>query len=585
MSLGWTAWYTLAVLVLMVVALVRSWSRTELVLLGSLGLLLVAGVVTPEEAFAGFANPAVISIGALFIVAAGIDRTGALGFVDSLLRPRSASRGAAVSRLFVPTAVLSGVLNNTPVVAMLIPRVQAWARERGIPASKLLIPLSTAAIVGGWLTLIGTSTNMVVHGLMQAEGLPGFSFFDLTWVGVPAVLLVGAWYALFGHRLLPDHIDAGSALRQDYRFELRVAPEASWAGQTVEEAGLRTLGDAYLARIRRGTAIFDALPETPLAAGDVLEFAGDVRAHDALLARPGLKRQAPHVDGADRPDLPLFEVVIGPNSNLEGKSLKSVSFRERYGGVVLAIRRQDEAVEGGLGKAALRAGDLLLVEGKTGLHSRLSTLGDDFALISPVDLVRPVTRRAPVALGIGLGMIGLVALGLMPLATAAFAAALGMVVTGCLRGSSMFRSMDGPVLLVIGAALGIGHAVEVTGLADIAARGVEVIGAWAGPVGALAAIYIASNLLAELVTNKASAALMVPVALAVAADLGVDPVGMCVAVAVGSAASFLTPIGYQTNLMVMSAGGYSYTDFTRAGAPVSLIVGAVTITVCAFVWL
>ena len=585
MPLAWPAWYTLGVLILMVVGLVRSWARTDLVLLGSLGLLLIAGVLPPEEAFAGFANPALVSIGALFVVAAGVDRTGALGFVDGLMRPRSASTGAAVVRLFAPTALLSGVLNNTPVVAMLIPRVQAWSRQRGLPASKLLIPLSTAAIVGGWLTLIGTSTNVVVHGLMRAEGLPGFSFFDLTWVGVPATLAVAAWYALAGHRLLPDRDGAVGEHRQDFRFELRVASGAPFAGQTVEDAGLRMLGDAFLSRIRRGDAVFDALPDTPLAAGDVLEFAGDARAHDALVARPGLERKAPTVGDGTHPDLPLFEVVIAPNSRLVGKTLKGVDFRERYGGVVLAIRRRDEAVEGGLGNVPLRAGDLLLVEGKGALKNRLSALGDDFALVSPVDHLRPVTTRAPLALAILFGMIGLVAFDLMPLASASFAAALGMVVTGCLRGPTVLRAMDGPVLLVIGAALGIGHAVEATGLADVAARGVESIGVWGGPVGALAAIYVASNLLAELVTNKASAALMVPVALAVAADLGADPVGFCVAVAVGSAASFLTPIGYQTNLMVMSAGGYRYTDFTRAGAPVSLIVGLITITVCTLVWL
>lgn len=569
----------------MVVGLVRSWARTDLVLLGSLGLLLIAGVLTPEAAFAGFANPAVIAIGALFVVAAGVDRTGALGFVDGLLRPRSASKGAAVTRLFLPTAVLSGVLNNTPVVAMLIPRVQAWARERGIPASKLLIPLSTAAIVGGWLTLIGTSTNVVVHGLMRAEGLDGFSFFDLTWIGVPAVLAVGVYYALIGHRFLPDRDGTGPAPRQDYRFELRVSPEAPWVGQTVEEAGLRTLGDAFLARIRRGDAVFDSTPETPLAPGDILEFAGDAQAHDALLARPGLQRKAPTVGDGSQEDLPLFEVVLGPGSRLEGKTLKELDFRERYGGVVLAIRRRDGQVEGGLGNVRLRSGDLLLVEGKGALQNRLASQSQDFALVAPLDTLRPVTSRAPIALAILFGMIALVALGLLPLASAAFAAALGMVVTGCLRGPSVLRAMDGPVLLVIGAALGIGKAVESTGLAGVAARGVEAIGAWGGPVGALIAIYVASNLLAELITNKASAALMVPVALAVAADLGQEPLAFCIAVAVGSAASFLTPIGYQTNLMVMSAGGYTYTDFTRAGAPVSLIVGVITVTVCSLLWL
>lgn len=569
----------------MVVALVRSWARTDLVLLGSLGLLLIAGILTPEVAFAGFANPAVIAIGALFVVAAGVDRTGALGFLDGLLRPRSARLGVAIARLFVPTAVLSGVLNNTPVVAMLIPRVQSWARETGLSASKLLIPLSTAAIVGGWLTLIGTSTNVVVHGLMRAEGLDGFSFFDLTWIGVPAALAVGVYYALIGHRLLPDHEGAEADRGQDYRFELRVAPDAPFLGRSIEEAGLRTLGTAYLARFRRGDDVFEATPGVTIRAGDVLEFAGDATAHDALLSRPGLQRKAPTVDGDDRPDLPLFEVVVAPGSRLVGETLKEIGFRERYGGVVLAIRRRESAVEGGLGNVPLRAGDLLLVEGRGALKNRLAARSQDFAFVSPLDTLRPVTSRAPIALGILAGMIGLVVLNLLPLASAAFAAALGMVVTGCLRGPAVFRAMDGPVLLVIAAALGIGKAVEVTGLAAVAAQGVEAVGLWAGPVGALAAIYIASNLLAELITNKASAALMVPVALAVAADLGQDPVAFCIAVAVGSAASFLTPIGYQTNLMVMSAGGYKYTDFTRAGAPVSLIVGVITVAVCSALWL
>jgi len=585
LPLSWSAWFTLGVLVLMVVALVRSWARTDLVLMGSLGLLLLAGVLTPEAAFAGFSNPAVISIGALFVVAAGVDRTGALGFLDGLLRPRGRRIGPAVVRLFVPTAILSGVLSNTPVVAMLIPRVQAWAREMGISASKLLIPLSTAAIVGGWLTLIGTSTNVVVHGLMQAEGLDGFSFFDVTWVGVPAALAVAAWYALIGHRLLPDREGADPASGQDYRFELRVAPDAPFLGQTVEAASLRTLGSAYLARVRRGEDVFDALPETTMLPGDVLEFAGDASAHDALIARPGLERKAPTVDDEGREDLPLFEVVVAPGSRLVGETLKSVDFRERYGGVVLAIRRREGQVEGGLGNVPIRAGDLLLVEGRGALKNRLGARAEDFALVSPVDTLRPITSRAPVALALLAGMIGLVAFNVLPLATAAFAAALGMVVTGCLRGPAIFRALDGKVLLVIAAALGIGKAVETTGLAAIAALGVEAVGAWAGPVGALAAIYLASNLLAELITNKASAALMVPVALAVAADLGSEPTAFCVAVAVGSAASFLTPIGYQTNLMVMSAGGYRYTDFTRAGAPVSLIVGVITVAVCSVVWL
>ena len=581
----WEAAYTLVVLAVMVWGLVRSVARTDLVLLGALGLLLVVGIVGPAEAFAGFANPAVVAIGALFVVAAGVDRTGALGFLDGLLRPRSDRSGPALLRLMLPTALLSGVLNNTPIVAMLIPRVQAWARAQGPAASKLLIPLSTAAIVGGWLTLIGTSTNVVVHGLLQAEGLAGFGFFTLTWVGVPAVLVVAAYYALVGHRLLPEgaaRTDPGA--ERGYHFELRVAAGAPFVGQTVEAAGFRTLGDAYLTRVRRGEALVDATPETLLGPDDVLTFVGGTAAFDGLLARPGLERTAPVVSDIPAPVLLLFEVVVAPGSRLEGRTLREVGFRERYGGVVVALRRRATDVETGLGRVRLRAGDLLLVEGRPGLAGRLAALGDDFAFVAQADHVRPVSKRAPIALALLAGMIGLAATGVLPLATAAFAAALGMIATGCLRGDALQRAVDVPVLLVIGAALGIGQAVEATGLAALAASGIEAV-APLGPVVTLLVVYAISNGLAELVTNKASAVLMLPVALAVAADLGVDWVPFAVAVTVGSAASFLTPIGYQTNLMVMGAGAYRYTDYTRAGLPVSLLVMAVTVTVCAVVWL
>ena len=583
--MSWQAWYTLGALVLMVGALVKGVARTHLVLLGALGLLLVAGVLTPEAAFAGFANPAVVAIGSLFVVAAGVDRTGALAVADGLLRPRSRRSGPALLRLMLPTSLLSGVLNNTPIVAMLIPRVQAWERA-GPPASKLLIPLSTAAIVGGWLTLIGTSTNVVVHGLLLAEGLSGFGFFTLTWVGVPAVVVVAAYYALVGHRLLPDRAPARAATadRRGYHFELRVGEGAPFAGRSVEAAGFRTLGGAYLARLRRDGASREATPETVLLPGDVLSFVGGSEAYDELLTRAGLERVAPSVDDDAAPDLPLLEAVVGAGSRLEGKTLREVGFRERYGGVVLARRRKTEDVAGGLGRVPLRAGDLLLVEGRAGLADRLAAASDDFALVAPVGRMRPATSLAPVALALLAGAILLSATGVMPLATATFAAALGMVVTGCVRGDALVRAVDVPVLLVIGAALGIGQAVEATGLAAVAARGIEAV-APMGPVVTLLVVYVLSNVLAELVTNKASAVLMLPVALTVAGDLGVDWVPFAVAVTVGSAASFLTPIGYQTNLMVLSPGGYRYTDFARAGLPVSLLVCAVTVAVCVLVWL
>ena len=580
------AWYTLGVLAVMVGALVRGVARPDLVMLGALGLLLLGGVLGPEAAFAGFSNPAVITIGSLFVVAAGVERTGALGVLDRLMRPRSGRVGGAILRLMAPTALLSGVLNNTPIVAMLVPRVQAWARRSGVPASKLLLPLSTAAIVGGWLTLIGTSTNVVVHGLLIAEGLPGLGFFDLAWVGVPVVALVLVYYAAVGHRLLPDGAaEALGARARDYRFDLAVAPDAPFAGRTVEEAGLRTLGDAYLAHLRRADAVVEVAPETVLAAGDVLAFVGDVRAHDELLARPGLARTAPEVHDRDRPDLPLVEAVVAAGSGLEGRSLQDVGFREAYGGVVLAVQRRGEPVRGGLGRVPLRAGDLLLVEGRLGVGDRLARHAADFALVTSVEAPRLATARAPVALALLAGLVVTVTAGLLPLSTAAFCAALGAVATGCLRGGSVHRALDGTVLLVIAASLGVGQAVQASGLAGLAAGAVEAAAGAGGAVVLVVVLFALTNVLTEVVSNSAAAALMVPVATAAAADLGIEPKALALVVAVAAGASFLTPIGYQTNLMVMAAGGYRYTDYARAGLPVTLIVLVVTVAVATLVWM
>lgn len=586
-ELGWAAWYTLAVIAAMTVALVRG-VRAQLVLTGALALLLVAGVLTPAEAFSGFSNPAVVTIGLMFIVAAGVEQTAALGFLDGMLRPRSAQPGPAVARLMFPNAVLSAFTNNTPQVAMFIPRVQAWARESGIPASKLLIPLSTASIVGGWLALIGTSTNLVVDGYLHQAGHPGFSFFELAWVGVPASIVVTLYYALVGHRLLPTRDSAEPQRRaREYQFDVRVRANAPFVGRPIEAAGLRTLGDAYLVHLHRDGEVRAARPDATLLGGDILTFVGAPHAIDALLSRPGLERKVSPVDGAG-PDLPLVEAVVASGSALIGQTLREVDFRAAYGGVVLAIQRQDEPIEGALGRVPLRAGDLLLIEGGADLADRLSAAhATDFALVTPLELARPVPGKAPIALGLLALVIVVAAAGWMPLETAALLAAIGVVVTGCLKGSALRQAVDFPVLVVVASALALGLAVEKTGLGAVAASGVLGLGAGAhlGPVAMIAVVYLCTNVLTELITHKAAAVLMLPVALAVAEQLGANPKAFAVAVCIGAAASFLTPIGYQTNLMVMGPGGYRYGDYVRSGLPVSLLVFAVTVAACTFVWL
>jgi di/tricarboxylate transporter len=363
----------------------------------------------------------------------------------------------------------------------------------------------------------------------------------------------------------------------------------------VEAAGLRDLGSAYLVHVRRMAGpgrgstetVVAAEPETVLLSGDVLSFIGDAGAMDGLLQQPGLERTVPVLEGAasKTEGLAMFEAVVAPGSSLGGRTLKEADFRERYGGVVLAIQRQDAPIEGALGRVPLRAGDLLLIEGRAPLRDRLAEHSADFALVAPLGRSRPVHGKAPIALGILVAMIVVAGAGWAPLETAALVAALAMVLTGCLKGTAARRAVELPVLVVVASALAIGLAVEKSGLAGVAAKGVLTAGSALGPVAMIAVVYACTNVLTELVTHKAAVVLMLPVALAVAKTLGAEPKAFAVAVCIAAAASFLTPIGYQTNLMVMAPGGYRYGDYFRSGFPVSLLVMAVTVTACVLVWL
>lgn len=583
-----SAWYTLLVILVMIVALVREIARTDYILLGGLALVLVVGIVTPAEAFAGFSNTAVLTVASLFVVAEAIHRTDALRFIDRILFSRSGKPSRALPSLMLTTAGLSALLNNTPIVAMLIPRVQAWSERVGIPASKTLIPLSYAAIAGGLVTLIGTSTTIVVSGLLEDHGLPPLGMFEITWVGLPIVVVTVAFFFLGGHRLLPAgtvNVRAAGA-PEDYFFELRVAPGSSLVGKSVEDAGLRALGNAYLVRIRRSGHFEEARPETTLVEGDTLSFTGTKDALASLMERDGLETGVASVEtnGAHRP--PLFEAVVAPSSGLVDRTLRQVDFRGSYGGVVVAIGRQAEFIHGSLGRTPIRPGDLLIIEANDEFLRRWGANKDEFYLVSRIRGSSRVQKagRAPVALLIGLVMVIATATNLLPLVTATFVAALAMIVTGCLRGREAQASVDIKVLLVIAAALGIGRAVENTGLsallADAIVNGLMPL----GPLAVMVGLYVCTNVLTEMITHKAAAVLMIPVALAAAAPAGAPPTAFALVVAVGAAASFITPIGYQTNLMVMSAGRYRYTDFFKVGLPVSLLVMTVAVGMIWLLW-
>nr|WP_279311080.1 SLC13 family permease [Salinibacter ruber] len=606
-SLGLNAWITVAVVMGVVGALMADVGRPDLVLLSGLSVLLVSGVVSPDQAFAGFSNAAVLTVGALYVVAGGVQHTDALSALDRVLFADTTRLGPVLARFMVPTSVLSGLLNNTPIVAMLTPRLQEWADAQNIPASKLMIPLSYAAITGGMMTLIGTSTNLIVAGLMEAEGYEPLHLFDVTWVGVPAALVLIAYFVLGGHRLLPDRGTSAPAAERrlgQNMFEVTVTAPSPIVGQTVAEAGLRDLGDAYLTHVRRGEEVLQGRPGRPLEQGDILAFNGSLAARERLLERPGLSRTLPAPDGAhDDParyeTLPLYEAVIAESSNLVGTTLGEANFREQYQGVVLGIQRQDEPVTSPVGTTELQAGDLLIVEAPGDFKKRWSSGSrEEFYLVAPRDgrarqggspehddEETDRSGRAPIALGLTGAMVLAAATGLAPIVTAAVLAALLMILAGCIRPAEAQRALNVQVLVVIAAALGIGKAIETTGLATAAAQGVLSIAEPFGPVAVLVALYLLTNLLTEIITNNAAAVLMLPVAMAAASSLGAPPVAFGVLVAVAASASFLTPIGYQTNLMVMAPGGYRFSDYARVGWPVTLLVMTTSVGIISLVWL
>jgi di/tricarboxylate transporter len=589
-TLSWQAWATLAVVLAMLVALVRELARTDLILMGAVGVLVALGILTPQEAFAGFSNSAVIAVGSLFVVAAAVQNTGALAFADRLMFPRQPHVTEAAVRMGLTVGTLSAFLNNTPLVAMFMPRVQVWCQRMGVSPSKLLIPLSYATILGGVTTLVGTSTNLVVSGLMEEAGLAPLRLFTQTPIALPASLAGFLALIFVGMRFLPDRKEGAGAQADGLErclFELRVPPGSSFVGQTVEDAGLRALGDAFLAHVRSGREIVPAAPETVLRAGDTLLFQGSARAMEALLERPGLARAVEPVAEPALATLPLFEAVVSDSSALVGKTLREVAFRETYGGVVLALRRQADEVVESLGRTPIRAGDLLLIEAPLGFAKRWNASREEFYLVASrrAPRPRPQPRKAPFALFVLVAAVAVAAFDVVPIETTAFVGALLLVATRCLSGQEARRAVEIQTLVVIAASLGVGKAIEETGLAAFFAEGIVGGLAALGPVGAVAAIYVATSIVTELITNNAAAALLIPIGIEVAAQTGIAPEVLGVTVAIAASSSFLTPIGYQTNMMVMAAGGYRFTDYWWSGLPLFLVYSTMTVLMIWLLWL
>jgi len=597
--MSYEAYVTLGVIALVLVTLISTRRSPDVVMFGGLGLLLLApvpgpdgwtvGVIKPMQAFSGFANEGVVTIAMLFVVAAGLRETGGLNWLVSRMLGKPRGLTEAQVRIMGPTALMSAFMNNTPLVAMLLPVVDDWARKSRISASKLLMPLSFGSILGGACTLIGTSTNLIVHGWMLDEAMvEGFTMFELAWVGLPIAVVGIAFILLTSRWLLPDRkpVFGEESDARQYTVEMIVEPNSPLIDRTIEDAGLRHLPGLYLIEIERDNQVLPAVSSSvKLCAHDRLVFAGVIESVVDLQKMRGLAPATSQVFKIDEPrtNRSLIEAVVSNTCPLVGMTIRQGRFRTRYNAAVIAVSRNGERINKKIGDIRLQPGDTLLLEARSSFAEQQRN-SRDFFLVSRVNNSRPLRHeRAPVALAVLVGMVVLVALNLLSMVQAAMLAAGMMILGKCCNATDARRAVDWQVLLVIAAALGLGKAMSQSGLADTIGHGM-IAGVAHDPKLTLATIFALTMVLAAVITAKAAAVLVLPIALATSQTLGLSFTPFAVAVTIAAATSLATPIGYPTNLMVYGPGGYRFTDYLRIGAPLSVIIWLMTTFLTPIIW-
>ncbi|PCM45131.1 SLC13 family permease [Marinobacter sp. ANT_B65] len=586
--MDWQGWFALGLAGGALLLMSSGRYAPHLVMMGVLVVLSASGIISADQALAGFSNTGLMTVVALFVVAGGIHHSGGVDLlVTHLLRNPKTIRSAQ-ARITLPVALLSGFLNNTPVVATMIPAIHAWSRKIGISPSKLMIPLSYSAILGGTLTMIGTSTNLVVNGQYEhLTGEAGLSIFSITAVGLPVAILGVAAILLFMPRALPDREDQHKfGAMREFTLEVAVAFGGPLVGKTVGQAGLRELERLYLVEIERDGSVVTAVPsEERLCGGDRLVFAGDTQAVSDLLRINGIVPSV-HADepslSKDRAERCLVEAALSPQSEVLGLTIRDARFRERYGAVVLAVARGGARVSGNLGNIRLKPGDVLLLEARPAFVSR-QRYNREFLLINDLGTEAPRHDRAWLSWVVLIVLVGLAAGGVLSMLNAAMLGAAVMILSGCCSVGQAQKSVDVPVVLTIGASFALGAALQQTGAANYVAG--AILGLSNGDVlMALFLVYFSVSVLTEVITNNAAAVLVIPVVLSMTNTMGVAAEPFVIAVMMAASASFATPLGYQTNMMVFGPGGYRFSDFVRVGLPMNVFIGLVSVAVISLVY-
>jgi di/tricarboxylate transporter len=580
---------TLGVVLGVLLLLTTTRIDTDVVLVGAMIMLTLVGILKPDEALQGFASNGVMTIAALYVVVSGLRETGAMAWISRWVLGRPKSLTVAQGKLMFVTGVLSSVVNNTPVVALFIPVAQEWSSRFGYSISKLLLPMNHLVILAGMCTLIGTSTNLIVNSLL-VKTVPdsGLALFDLIWIGLP-LTFVGFIYILVTSRwLLPDRQSPVEQLEnaREYAVEARVLPNSPLVGRSIAEVGLRSMKHAFVLDITRGEHLITAVgPGEVLQANDRLTFVGVVDAVNELRRIPGIAvaEDQTYQLNLKQANRCLVELVLGQNAPIVDRTVRESDFRSLYNAAIISISREGARLEGKVGDLHLKPGDTLLVEANNDFVDR-HRYNRDFLLVSRLQgSTPPNLERAPLSFLILLAMLAVSAFEIIPLFQASFIAAGLMVATRCVTLSNARRSIEYPVLAGIGASFALGFALAESGAAALLAQYIGNI-ARGDPFWALVVLYIATVVMTEMITNNAAGVLMFPIAMAVAQDGNVSYMPYVISVMVGASAGFITPIGYQTNLMVYGPGGYRWIDYIRFGTPLSIIVGIVTILLVPRIW-
>ena len=579
MDLTFAQVYVLGVVLFLVLSLYREWLNPSLTFFTATVALLLGGIITPSELLRGLSNQQIVLIFLLVLVTAGIRVIYGSELFSKLFNPTLKPR-VFLFRMMVFVSTISAFLNNTPIVAFMIPYVKDWAERTGNPASKFLIPLSFATILGGMITVIGTSTNLVLNGLIAEYKLPLLGFEDFVYLGI-AVTIVGWIYLYFiGYKLLPTNPNEIEALRgnlKEYIVETEIVIGSPLIGKNIKDAGLRNLQDVFLVEIIRNEKVISPVsPEELLEPGDALFFSGNTQSIYSLIKEDnGLTVPKEETTEHDE-QFNFVEAVIPANSALVGIRIKDSDFRKQYNASIIAIHRNGKRVPGKVGEMHLAGGDFLLLLADEKRRNR-NHEKDLFFLSVPKKLTEKKNKWKGVVGVASFAMLIAGVLGILPIFDVCLVILCGLVFFGILNIMEIRRELDLSLLLILVCSLAVGVALEKSGTADWIANVLIYSGKSLGSVGVLSALFLVTIFLTALITNAAAVSIVFPIAMSIAEQMALPYTPFFVAIAYAASGDFMTPIGYQTNLMVYGPGGYTFKDFLRVGAPLTVLYTVICI--------